>query len=107
MASASSSGPGTITVAVITALGVLAAAGVAGFFTLRGSTKSANTARATQFDQRVDQELDEARARIVILEQAVAMLTNRLAYARFVLADKHIDPRILDEPEAGSGRRTR
>jgi hypothetical protein len=111
-AGTSSSGPGTITVAIITALGVLLAAGIAGFFTLRGSTRTNNTARVTQFDQRVDEELDERRARVVALEQSGAAkdmtivdLQNRLIYARYLLANASIDPTILDGPEAGRGRR--
>ena len=121
---ASSSGPGTITVAIITAFSAVLTAVALGYFTLRGSSKSANTERATEFDKRVDQELDESRARVLALEQQRAEaerafaqermalqreildLTNRLVYAKYVLAEHQIDPRILDDPEAGSGRRT-
>lgn len=112
MATTPTSGPINVWIAVIGGLAVLLGAIIAGYFTLWGSAKNASVIRANAIDKRSDEQLDDALARAAALEQAKGVLeltvhdlTNRLIVAHYILADHKIDPRILDEPEAGHGRR--
>jgi hypothetical protein len=85
-----------IVIAIISGVATIAAAVLTSLWLFRGTARSADVAREKNFDDRVDAELTELRARCAALEQANDTLQTKLMRARWVLIYHKIDPDELD-----------